>query len=72
MRFLAVFTSNHLSMDRVIALARRRPDVRQALYDCVSGSRPFKEIVTRNLNLSFVSHVLNATLIRGWAHRPWR
>jgi flavin-dependent dehydrogenase len=72
MRFLAVFTSNHLSMDRVIALAKRRPDVRQALFDCVSGSRPFKDIVTRNLNLPFVSQVLKATLIQGWAHRTRR
>ncbi len=72
MRFLAVFTSNHLSMDRVIALAKRSPDVKQALFDCVSGSRPFKDIVRRNLNAPFVARVLKATLIEGWAHRPRR
>lgn len=69
MRFLAVFTSNHLSMDRVIALAKRRPDVRQALFDCVSGSRSFKDIVRGNLNLPFVAQVLRATLIGGPGYR---
>ncbi len=72
MRFLAVYTSNHLSMDRVIALAKRRPDVKQALFDCVSGSRPFKDIVKRNLNVPFVAQVLKATLVQGWAHRRGR
>lgn len=71
-RLLATFTSNHLSMHRVISLAKRRPDVKQALFDCVSGSRPFKDIVKRNLNLPFVAQVLNATLVHGWAHRTRR
>lgn len=72
MRFLAVFTSNYLSMDRVIALAKRRPDVKQALFDCVSGSRPFRDIVKGNLNLPFVTRVLKATLIEGRMHRSRR
>jgi len=72
MRFLAMFTSDYLSMHRVIALAKRRPDVRQALFDCVSGNRPFKDIVKRNLSLPFVAQVLNATLVQGWAHRTRR
>jgi hypothetical protein len=59
-------------MDRVIALAKRRSDVKQALFDCVSGSRPFKDIVKRNLNLPFVTQVLKATLVQGWAHRRRR
>jgi flavin-dependent dehydrogenase len=75
MRALAIATANYLSVERVIALARKDRAVNRALFDCVSGNRPFREIVLGNLNLRFVAGVLKATLVQGLldrAFRPWR
>ncbi|UCF79604.1 MAG: hypothetical protein JSW03_05005 [Candidatus Eiseniibacteriota bacterium] len=65
MRFLATATANYFSVDRVIALAKRDPAVKRALFDCVSGHRPFREIVRRNLNLPFVARVLKTIAVEG-------
>jgi flavin-dependent dehydrogenase len=72
MRFLAMTSANHFSIDRVVALAKRDPAVRQALFDCISGHRPFREIVRGNLNLPFVARVLKAVLIEGLLDRAGR
>ncbi|KPJ59556.1 MAG: hypothetical protein AMJ46_10580 [Latescibacteria bacterium DG_63] len=65
MRFLAITTANHFSVDKIVSLAKRDAAVRRALFDCVSGHRPFREIVRGNLTLPFVARVLKAVLVEG-------
>ncbi len=72
MRFLAMASANYFSMDRIVALAKRDPAVRRALFDCVSGHRPFREIVHGNLNLPFVTRVLKTVFVEGLLDRVRR
>jgi flavin-dependent dehydrogenase len=69
MRFLAITTANHFSVGRIIALAKRSPAVRRALFDCVSGHRPFRDIVRDNLSPSFTARVLKTLLLEGLLDR---
>ncbi len=69
MRALAIGTASYLSMERVIALARKDGEVRQALFDCVSGNRYFRQIVKGHMSPRFVGRVLRATLVEGLADR---
>ncbi|MFH0777015.1 MAG: hypothetical protein V2A71_00145 [Candidatus Eisenbacteria bacterium] len=65
MRRLAILTSNYSSVSRVISLAEKDPRIREALFDCVSGNRSFRDIVRRNLRFSVALPLARALLLEG-------
>ncbi len=53
-RWLVIVTSKHDLLDPFVEEAARRPALRQALFDCISGRTTYREVVLRWENLGWM------------------
>ena len=60
LRRLAIFGSRAGFLDPVIDLARKDPQLEEALYNCVSANKSFKEIFRETRSLSLVFKLISA------------
>ncbi len=52
-RYAVIYASRFRQMDLALALAEKYPPLRQALFDAVSGSRPYRTIIRELLSSPF-------------------
>ncbi|HEY65590.1 MAG TPA: hypothetical protein G4O02_13570, partial [Caldilineae bacterium] len=51
-RQVVIHASRLRQVDRALALAERHPSFRQALFDAVSGSQPYRVVIQKVLRIS--------------------
>lgn len=59
-------------LDPIIAHARRSPELRQVLFDCVSGRTTYREVVLRRANLKWLPEAIWRLAMYRLVPRRWR
>ncbi len=58
-------------LDPIIAHARRSPELRQALFDCISGRTTYRDVVLRRSNLRWLPEVAWRCAVHRFVPRRW-
>jgi flavin-dependent dehydrogenase len=62
MRLMAIALARYKLLDPVVRAARQDPNLRQALFDAVSASAPYRDVFARSFRLGPVAAILGAML----------